>query len=139
MPVGGRNNGLTCAQGVGKRSGNHLCLMAVRSDVDVCRAYELNHLLRADEAVMEDYIRLHSHFLRQSLQAGSILVALAAENVWVGRARNQVDNILVPGQDLRQGLNDVFDSLVRREQAECQQNRLSFHTETILVEIWIEE
>ena len=84
-------------------------------------------------------LRLHSHFLRQSLQVSSILVAFATENVRVGRARDDVDDILVLGQNLRQRLNDVFDSLVRREQSEREQHRLSFHAEAVLVEIGIEE
>ena len=67
--------------------------MAIRSDVDVGGANELGHFLRTDEAVVEDHLRFHSHFFRQSLQAGSILVSLAAQDVRVGRARDNVGNI----------------------------------------------
>jgi hypothetical protein len=36
----------------------------------------------------------------------------------VGRTRGHVDDILVLRQDLRQGLDYVFDSFIRREQTE---------------------
>ena len=57
----------------------------------------------------------------------------------MGRARDDVDNILVLGQNLRQRLNYVFDSLVRREQAEREQNRFPFHAEAVFIEIGIQE
>ena len=139
MPVGSRDDRLARPQRIGKRPGNHLRLVAIGSDVDVGGANELRHLLRTDEAVVEDHLRFHSHFLRQSLQAGSILVALATENVRMGRARDHVDHVLVFRQNLRHGLNDVFDSLVRREQAEGEQHRFAFHAEAVLVEIGIEK
>ena len=99
VPVWRRDDRLARAQRIRQRSGNNLRLMAVGSDVNVGGANELQHLFRADEAVVEDHLRFHSHFLRQSLQTGSILVAFAAQNVRMGRARDDVDNILVLGQE----------------------------------------
>jgi hypothetical protein len=58
--------------------------MAIRSDVDVRRANELDHLVGTNEAVVEDHIGLHSDFLRQRLQVRPIVITLAAENVRVG-------------------------------------------------------
>ena len=92
--------------------------MAVRSDIDVRRANELNHLLGTDKAVVEDHLRFHADFLRQSLQVRAIVIAFAAENVRMGRACDDVDDILVLRQNVGQRLNHIFDSLVRREQAE---------------------
>jgi len=86
--------------------------MPVGGDVNVCSANEFNHLLRTDEAIVEDHVRFHSDFFRQALQVSAILVAFATQNMRVGRARDDVNHILVFGQDLRQGLNHVFDSLV---------------------------
>ena len=57
----------------------------------------------------------------------------------MGRARDDIYHILVLGQNLRQRLNHVFDSLVRREQAERKEYRFSFHAEAILVEIGIQK
>jgi hypothetical protein len=58
----------------------------------------------------------------------------------MSRARDHIRNhCLCLDKNLRQRLNDVFDSLVRREQPERKQNRLPFHAEPVLVEIWIEE
>ncbi len=70
------------------------------------------------EPVVEENVRLHSHLLRQRLQVKSILLTLPAEDVRVGRPRDYVCDILVLGQNLRKRLNNVLDSLVRREQAE---------------------
>ena len=88
---------------------------------------------------MEDYIRLNSDFLGQSLQIGSIPITLAAENMWMGRACDYVNHILVLRQDLRQRLNHVFDSLIRGKQAERKQYCFSFHVKTVLVEVGIQE
>src|SRR6266498_5604997 len=108
--------------------------MAVRSDIDVRGANKCNHFLRADEAVMEDHVRLHSDFFRQSLQVSSIPVTLAAENMRVGRAGDYVNHVLVLRQYLRQGLNHAFDSLIWRKQAERKQDCFSLHAKAVLVE-----
>ena len=57
----------------------------------------------------------------------------------MGRARDDVDHILVFRQNVRQRLNHVFDSLIRREQAERKQDGFPFYVEAIFVEIRIEE
>jgi hypothetical protein len=49
----------------------------------------------------------------------------------MGRARHDVSNILMFGQNLRQRLNDVFDSLVWREQAEGEQYCFPFHAKAV--------
>ncbi len=139
MPVRSRDNRLARAQCVRQRSRNHLRFMAIRSDIDVGGADEFGHLFRAGEAVVEDYLRLHSHFLRQSLQAGTVLIALATKNMRMGRACNDVNHVLVSGQNLRQRLDDVLNSLVRGEQSERKQNRLPFHVEFVFIEIRVEE
>ncbi len=112
VPIGSRNDRFACTQCIGQRSGNHLRFMPVRRDVNVGCTNELDHLFRADEAIVEYHLRFHSHVLGQSLQTGSILVPLAAEDVRMGRACDDVGHILVFGQNLRQCLNYVFDSLV---------------------------
>src|SRR5437868_8301576 len=111
--------------------------MAVGGDVNVGGADELNHFFGTDEAVVEDHLRFHSYFLGQGLQSGSILVPLATQDVRMSRARHNVSNILVFGQNLRQRLNHAFDSLIRGEQSEGEEHRLAFHAKSVLVEIWI--
>src|SRR5436190_20378333 len=113
--------------------------MAVRSDIDVCCADECNPPLRDYEAVMEDHVRLHSDFLRQSLQVRSIPVALAAKNMRVSRTCDYVNHVLVLRQDLRQCSNHAFDSLVWRKQTEREQDGLPLHAKAVLVEIRIQE
>ena len=113
--------------------------MAVGRDVNIGSANKPGHFLRTDETVVEDYIGLHSHRLRQRQQAGPILVPLATQDVGVSCAGDNVHYVLVPGQNLRQGLNDVFDSLVRRQQAEREQHGFSFHAKTVFVEVGIQK
>src|SRR5579863_594570 len=113
--------------------------MSVGSDINIGRAYELDHFPRADETVVEDHPGLHSHFLGQGLQVCPILLALTTENMGVGGARRHVDNIFVLRQNVRQCPNDVFDSLVRREQAEGEEYRFPFHAKAFLIEIGIQK
>ena len=54
----------------------------------------------------------------------------------MGDAGNHINDIAVAGQDVRQGLDDVFDALVWREQTERKQDILAFRPERILVESW---
>ena len=75
----------------------------------------------------------------KSCKMARYLSPLAAQNVRMSRACDDVDNILVLGQNLRQGLNYVFDSLIRREQSEREQHRFSFDAKAVLVEIRIQE
>ena len=105
--------------------------MAVGSDVNVGRANELEHFLWTDKAVVEDYLRFHTHFFCQRLQAGSIFISLATEDVRMGRTSDDVGHIVVFGKDLRQRLNYVFNSFIRREQTEGEQNCLPFHAEPV--------
>jgi hypothetical protein len=84
VPVGRRHDRFACAERVRERPGNYLSLMAIRGNVNVRGADELDHFVWTDETVVEDHIRLHSHFLCQSLQACSIIVTLTSKNMQVG-------------------------------------------------------
>src|SRR5207245_6594503 len=79
MPIRSRDDRLTCSQSISQRAGHYLCLMTVRSDVNIRGTYELNHLLRADEAVVEDHLWFHSHFLCQASPVSSIRVSFTAK------------------------------------------------------------
>ena len=57
-----------------------------------------------------------------------------AQDIRMGRAHDNVDHIGMPGQDGRQGGDDGFNALVRREQAKAEQDGLAFHPKQILVE-----
>src|SRR6476646_2252918 len=57
----------------------------------------------------------------------------------MGCSRHQVDDICVFRQDLWQCLNDVFNPLVRRQQAKGQEYGFAFNAEPVLVEIGIEK
>ena len=75
--------------------------MTVWRDVDVRRANEFDHFLRADKAAVEDDVRIHADVLSQILQVRSILIAFTTENVRVSRARDYVDHVLMLRQECR--------------------------------------
>jgi hypothetical protein len=83
------------------------------------------HLLRAEEPVVEYYLSLNSQFPGQRLQLIPVSITLASPDMRVGGARDDVDNVLVPGEDARQGANHALESLVGRQQAEGEQYKLS--------------
>lgn len=95
MPVGRRDDCLARAQGVSKRPRNDLRFVTVRGYVNVCSPDKFHHLLGTDEAIVEEHTGLHSYFFRQSLQVLSILVSLTPKDMWVGRARDDVNDVLV--------------------------------------------
>src|SRR5581483_3142904 len=103
------------------------------------RSNKLCHLFRTRESIVEDDLRFHSDLLRQSLQVRTIVVTLTPQNMRVGRAGHDVHGIVVPRENMRHGLNDVFDPFVRREQTERKKYGLSFHAKTIFIKIWIQE
>ena len=55
----------------------------------------------------------------------------------MSRAGDDIRDIAVVGQDSRQSLDDGFNSLVWRQQAEGQQYELTPNSEPVLVKIWI--
>ena len=139
MPVGSRDDRFARTQRIRKRTGDHLRLVAIRCDVYVRRTNELDHLLRANEAIVKDHIRFDPRFLRQPLQVRAIFITLTTQDVWVGRACNDVHDVLVSRQYLWKGLNNVFDALVGREQTEREQYSLPFYIKAVFVEIGIEK
>jgi hypothetical protein len=109
------------------------------SDVDIGSTNILNHLLRVDEAVVENHLRCHTHILGQGLQTGSIVVPFTTQDVRMGSARDNIDNVLVLRQDLGQSTNHIFNPFVWGEQPECKQDRLAFDTEAVLIEVGIQK
>ena len=61
----------------------------------------------------------------------AIPITLSPENVRMGCTSDDVNNILVFRQNLRQRLNNVLNSLVRRQQSEGEEHRFAFHSEQI--------
>src|SRR5208337_3682912 len=125
-PVWSRDDRLPRAQGIRECSGYSLCLVTVRSDINVGRTNQRSHFLRTEEPVVEDHVLLNSQLLGQGLQLEPVSITLAMFDLRVSRTCDDVDNVAVPGQDLWQGLNHVFESLVWRQQAEREQCRISF-------------
>ena len=115
------------------------CLVEVGRDVDVRRADELDELLQADEAIVEDHVRFHALLLGQPLQRQPVRLTFVLEDVRMRGADDDVDGIRIAGHDRGQGRDDGFDPLVRREQAEAEQHGLALDAEEVLVEARIDE
>ena len=64
---------------------------------------------------------------------------MLAHQVGMGGAQHDIDDVGKLGQDFRQRLQHMLDSLVGREQAEGEQHQPAFHAELILVEIGVHE
>ncbi len=139
IPVGGGDDRLARADGVGQRAGGDLARVQVGGDVEVGRADELGQLLDADEAVVENDLALDALLLGQPLQRQAVALAVMAQDVGVGRAEDDVDDFGMLLQNGRQGFDDRFDALVGRQQAERQQHRLALDAELVLVEAGIDE
>ena len=108
-------------------------------EVKVGRADELLEFFEFDEAVVEDDVLLDLVLLGQPFQAEPVGFALLAHQVGMGGAQHDVNHVGKLRQDLRQRLEHVLDSLVRREQAEGEQHHPAFHAELVLVEVRIHE
>ena len=113
--------------------------MPVRSDVNIRRTNELRHFFRANKAVVENHLLFHSHLFRQGLQAGSVRVSFAAQNVRMRRARHHVHDMFVLRQNVGHRPYDALDAFVWRQQSERQQHRFAFHAKAVFIEIGIEK
>jgi hypothetical protein len=89
----------------------------------------------ADEAVVEDHLTLNPEFPGQGLQLIPVSISLARPDMRVSCACDDVDSVLVAGEDARQGLNHVLESLVGREQTEGEQYKLAPDGERIFVNL----
>ena len=59
--------------------------------------------------------------------------------MWVSGPQNDVDHVGMACQDRRQGLDDIFDALVGRQQAECQEHELPFDPKMVLVKARVDK
>ncbi len=125
MPVGRRDDRFAAAERIAERAGGGLRFAQIGGDVDICRADELFQLLELDEAVVEGDVLRHARFLGQTLKAKPVGFAFRTQEVRMGRAQHDVDQIrMLPG-DLRQRPDYVLDPLARGQQAEGQQHLLA--------------
>src|SRR5208337_2177515 len=112
VPVGCGDDGFAGAHGKGKGSRYSLFLVAIGRDVNVGRTDQRSHFLGAEEPVQEYYLALDSQFPGQGLQLIPVPVALAGSDMRMSGACDQVNNILMAGEDARQGPDRVLESLV---------------------------
>src|SRR5438477_6390912 len=81
---------------------------------------------------MKDHVSVDAEPQRAILEHQAIGLALTFDDVRVRRAEDDVYRVGIVREDRRQSLDDVFDALVGREQAERQNQRPSLDAEAIL-------
>ena len=139
MPVRRRDDRLAAAEGVGQRARGDLRRVQVGGDVDVGRPDELGQLVQLDEPVVEDDVPLDAELAGQALEAQPIALALLADQLRMGRAEDDVDEVRDLREDLGDGPEHVLDALVGREQAEGQGDRPPLDAELLLVGVRVDE
>ena len=70
--------------------------------------------------------------LRENFEAEPVSFTVLAQFVRVGGPEDNIDNFGKLRQNLRQGIDYIFDALVRREQSEGKQHHLPFHSKLVL-------
>ena len=84
-------------------------------------------------------LSLDPQLLGHGLQLIPVSIALASPDMRVGGARDHVDNVLVTGEDARQGANHALEPLVGRQQAKGEQYKLSREAERVFVSLRLHE
>jgi hypothetical protein len=139
IPIRRRNDRLAGADRVRQGSRGNLRRIEIRRDVDVRRADEFDQLLQADESVVEENVAVHPERAGQSFELQAVKLTFVPLDVRMGDAEDDVDGLGIMHQDFGQRFDDVFESLVGREESEGQQNQLAFDAEAILVKAGIDE
>lgn len=127
-----RDDGPARAHRVRERSGRDLLRLEVGRDVDVRGGQVVGELALADEAVVEDHVRVHAEAARAALEHDAVRLAVVLLDVRVRRAQDHVDRVRVVPQDVRERVDDVLDALVRRQQAEGEDDRFALDAEQLL-------
>ena len=122
MPIRGGDDGFAGAERVGERAGDDLALVQVGRDVDIGGADEIHELGQIDEAVVEDDVLFDAEIFRETLEAEAIVLAVFADEVRVGGTEDEVNCLREFGDKGGQGVEDLLDALVGREESEREQN-----------------
>ena len=139
VPVGRRDDRLAAAEGVGERAGGDLRRFQVGGEVDVGGGDELDQFVPFDEAIVEDDVLAHAEVARHPFQAEPVGFALLADEIRMRGAEDDVDDVGELADHLRQRLEGVLDPLVRREQAEREDDVLPLDAELFLRRVGIDE
>src|SRR6185312_4857801 len=93
MPVRRGDDRLSGAERNGQGSGNHLGLLPVGSDVDICRADVFDQFLSAHEAVIKNHLCRDSQLFCEVMQTLAIALAFMPENMWMSDTGNDVNHV----------------------------------------------
>ena len=124
VPVGCRDDGLSQSKAVGQRAGRHLGFIEIGRRVDVAHRDEVQQRGLVDELVEEDDMVLDAEFPHPRRQALSVGLTLSANQIWMGRAENDIDGVRAGFDDRRHGIDHSLDAFARRQQAEREDDGL---------------
>ena len=135
MPIRRRDHGFARAERISQCSRRNLGFVQIRGNVKIRRSNELGQFLQLHKTVVEDHVALELVLLDDGLQAKPVGVAPRAQLVGVRGAQHDVDDLGKLRHDIRECVEHMFNSLVRRQQPEGQQHLLSAHAKLFLVTV----
>ena len=112
VPVRRRDHRLARAERIRQRAGGNLRFVQIGSEVQVGHANELLQLVQLDETIVEDDVLLDFVFLGQPFEAQPVGFPLFAQQVGMGGAQHDIDDIRELRENLRQRIEHVLDPLV---------------------------
>ena len=132
VAIGRGDDRLPASDRVGERARRALLLLEVRGHVEVGGAEELDELLVADEAIVEDDVGVDAEALRARLKHVSVGLAVLLLDVRMRRAEHDVDGVRMLREDRGHRVDHVLDALVGREEAEGEDDRAALDAELVL-------
>ena len=139
VPIRRRDHGLARAKRVSECPRRDLRFVEIRRNVEVRRANELLQFFEFHEAVVEDDVLLDFVLLGQDFEAETVGLTALAQLVRMRGAQDDINNVREFRQNLRQSVQHMLNSLVRRKQPEREQHNPSFHAKLVLVIIRIDK
>ena len=139
MPVRRGDDCLACTKRDGQGAGDNLRLLPIGRDVNIGRAHVLHKFFGAHKAIVQNQMGRNTKLRGQRLQLFAVALAFAPADMGMGDSGDDIDHIGMARQNRRQRPNDVFNSLVWREQAEGKQNGLAFGAKPVLEIVGVHE
>ena len=139
MPVGGGDDGFAGAENVSERAGGDLGFVEIGGEVNVGGADEFFEVVSGDEAVVEDDVIFDAVVIGEALEGEAVAFALASDELGMGGAEDEIDDVGMLADDFGQGLDDVFDAFAGTEEAEGEEDFAAFDAELGLVEAGVHE
>ncbi len=135
IPVRRGDHLLSCPDGVGQCPGDDLRGVEIGCDVNIRGCDEVHQLFLAHKAVLEADMVCDVQVAGKAFQRFPVGLPMLLLDVRVGRPQRHIDRVGISLQDGRQGLDDIFQPLVGREQPEGEQDIFSLQPEFLLEQV----